>query len=499
MWLDSPDDNEQNPNNRLTSPTNTSVGAGGGSGGVIGGGSSAPAGSNPSTVNPIQPSQPTQQFGNIQDYLKGNQQQGEALGQTFTENLANTATNEKSAIDTAANQAQNDINAGSTAFNSNLVNQAASNPTSVANNPNQLQSFLGQWNAAYTGPSSFEASTEYAPAVSAAQEASTTANELGTAGGQKQLLNSITGTTGEGNQNLDQAILQNSSYAPQIQNAASNFNSINNYLGQQASALDTQAQQAAANTAATQQQTQAAFANAPSTFQNNLNAKVTNAQNAAQQTGSQIQQDLVAGNPTAIATDLQKAGVDPSQIQNITSYLTSINKDYSGVTPTQGQSLAQNYSFNPNPAITPANVASSQDYANAQALQQLTGVDYSGILNPSNASQAGAPGNPNQINGSNISSYLNKQLNQQDTQLLANQPNIGQDVRNMGNPTLMANYAQKYVDALQRQGQLSANNPLIQSLYQQALSGFSQYANRPDIQAGFSAINKVLFPVLMKK
>lgn len=358
MWLD--EKNNEDPYNRTQSqPGGPSVGTGGGT--TQTGGTT----SNPSTTNPIQPNTPSQAFGTVQDYLGANKQQGEQLGQQFTNSLAKSATNEKQAIDTAAGQTSQDITAGSTPFNANLVNKAVTDPTKVTGNPDDLNSFLKQWNASYTGPSSFENSANYAPATAAVSEAATKQTEAGTTGGQQQLLQDEFGVYGQGNKGLDQNLIQNSGSNPAIQAQAKQFGTLPDYLKNAAAPINTQANKAAADTAATQSQTEGAFTNVLTDFQKKIN------------------DETAANRATAQAnyTAAENAALNPIE--------TKLQQNY-GITP----DIASQRTFNPNVDITPENAASAQDYADAAAYQQLTGKDFTGVLNPNNVTQAGQWASP---------------------------------------------------------------------------------------------------------
>lgn len=396
MWVDNEDEN--NPANQTNgTPSAPSVGAGGGT--AQAGGTT----SNPSTQTPVQPSQPQQNFATVQDYFGANKAQGDTLGQNFSSKLGQSASNERSAIDTAANQTNNDISAGTVNYDPNIVSTAVSDPTKVTGNPDQLQSFLKQWNAAYTGPQSFETSAGYTPAATASNEAKTNQQELATTGGQQQLLQDQYGVYGQGNKGLDQALLQNSSSYPTIQNQGKDFGTVQDYFGQKSQDLDTAATTAAANTDATKAQTQNAFANNLSNFQAGLNTKVSAAQTQATTDATKFQQDLKNGDTATVIADIKKANpnADTSTIQQ---YLDAYTKDY-GSRP----DLSSQYKFNPNTDINAANVANAQDYANAAAYGKLTGVDYSGVLNPADASKAGtAPAATTGVNP-NIADYLKTQ------------------------------------------------------------------------------------------
>ncbi len=346
MWLDDEQNNNQSGNN-LNSP---SVGSGGSTG--I---SAAPAGSNPSTVTPVG-STPQQKFATVQDYLGANKQQGEALGADFTGKLNESATNEKNVIDTAANQTQNDITSGSTAFNQDLVNKATTAPTEVANSPDQLSSFLGQWNAAYKGPQSFETSANYTPAITAANEATQKAGEVGTAGGREQLLSDTYGVYGQGNKGLDQAILQNSSAFPTIQAAQPAFNSISDYLGTKATALNMAIPQAKTNT----QQTQDLTRNTVNTGISNLGTQISNEGSVIKGQGANVQ-----NNPAANFFSNLPANPDDSDLA------------LAGMTRGEYNAISKNYypDFTPTSAISnplfAANPKYQTDLAQYLAAQNL--------------------------------------------------------------------------------------------------------------------------------
>lgn len=463
MWVDSSQDEEQKQNGQVGGTLN--VGAGGGTA------SGQPTGinGNPSTITPVQSNQPQQQFATVQDYLGANKQQGEDLGQKFTSGLTDTASKEKSTIDTAVAGAGNDITAGTTTYNPDLVTKAQADPTSVANSPDDLNSFLKQWNAAYTGPSSFETSTEYAPATAASNEASQNAAEVSSTGGQQQLLHDNFGVYGQGNQGLDQAILQNSSYYPTVQAAAPAFKSIGDYLSSQSTALDAQAQKAQADTDAARTQTQGAFANSLTGFQNDLNTRVAAAQKNAQDTVEGYSKDISSGNIPAVQHDLQVSGADPDTIKSITDYLTELNGSYQ-IKPNIPTSLLAN----PSVDINSANVATPQDYAKAAALSQLTGVDYSGVLNPNNAAQAGTGDLAHgAIKAGNVADYLKQGLTTQDQSLVATTPTLNWDAINRGQYSSedAVNQVQNIVDAGKRQGVKPANNTALNSLNSNAMQG----------------------------
>lgn len=479
MWIENDDDKQQQNNGQ----PNLNVGAGGGT-------SSTPPGSNPSTVSSVQTNQPQQKFATVQDYLGANKQQGNELGQKFTSNLTEAANKDKSQIDTAVAGAQNDINAGTINYNPDIVNKAQNDPASVANNPGDINSFLKQWNASYSGPSSLEASTSYEGAAGAANDASQKAEQLKTSGGRETLIKDQFGNNSDANTALDQGLLQNSDSFSTVQDAAPAFKSIQDYLGSQSQAVAAQAEKAAADTAKTQQDTRGAFTNSLSNFQSDLNSKVDAARKDASDVGTGIKKDLSGTDLGKISQDFKSAGVSDDTIKNINSYLTSLDKSY-GVRP----DLSQGYSYNPNVAITPENVASKEDYAKADALNKLTGVDYSGVIGQGSKDKAGTAGGANKVDAESLAPKLKAQLAQKDQALLDKPVNIGEDLRNMADPKLAEQYAQNYIDAIGRQGGNVKDSPILKDLWKQAQTAFLKYSGRPDVQSGMQAILKQLLNV----
>ncbi len=455
MWVDK--ENPQDPYNRVAPLNSPAVGAGGGSGAPTGG-TTTNGGtvSNPSTQVSSGPTPEPQKFASVQDYLGANQQQGEALGQKFTGRLADTAGQERTDIAGAADQTKNDITAGTTNFNSGLVNNAVKDPTAVAGDPGQLNDFLKQWNASYSGPQSFENSANYGKAADAATKANEKQQELSSAGGQQQLLQDEFGVYGQGNKGLDQTLLQTSSAFPEVQRQSKNFGGVADYLKQQSGDVNTIAQNAKAATDAARTSTRQPFTNSLTQFQSDINAKVAAAKDPQTALHQSLQKSLSDGNTEKALRDLTTAGVPAGVAQDIVQNLLTLSQTYQSTPDNLG-----NYLSNPNATVTPANAASAQDYDKAQALQTLTGVDYSGVLNPANRSQAGTSAQP-LVKSDELSKYLKTSVGQSDKQLLdkTNLPDVFSvlkipnilDVSNAGNPGTGSNAAQALINAVNRTG-----------------------------------------------
>jgi hypothetical protein len=315
MWLENED--PRDPYGRTNpQPTDVSVGAGGGVGATPNGHTGT--GGNPSTISPVQSNQPNQQFASVQDYLGANKQQGEGLGSKVVQGLDTSYTGEKSAIDTAGQQSKSDVTAGTPTYNPALSNAATTTPAAITGNAGQLQDYLKQWNSTYTGPQSFETSARYTPAATAASEANTKAQELATTGGQQQLLQDQFNVYGQGNKGLDQAILQNSSWYPKLQEQQKQFGTMQDYLTKQSQDVNAAIPQAKVNAAQTQAQTRGDFNKGLADFgkqleQEQQTIKTTGA-NATDNVGSNFLSRLPP-NPTD--SDLAQAGMTRGEYEGI--------------------------------------------------------------------------------------------------------------------------------------------------------------------------------------
>lgn len=407
------------------------VGAGGGGAQTVGG-TSIPATGNFSTTSPVQGQQPVQQWATAQDYLKANQPQAEALGSKVQESLTGTLGEAKGAIDTGAAAAKSAIEAGTTPYNEALVTEAATSPTKVAGDEGKLADFLKQWNASYTGPESFETSESYTPAVTAAQTGTTKAAELGSTGGRENLIGNQFGVYGAGNKGLDQAILQQAPQYGQIQELAPQFAGLNDYLTQQATGVNAAATAAKTASEEAKAKTQGAFTGKLTDFQSQLMAKTQTAQQEAQKVADKYNLDLSQGNEDQVVADLKSAGASDKDLQSIRDYMTALTDLYKGqITPSQITS------FNPATYITPENVATPEDYANAAAYQKLTGTDYSGILNPASVAQAGtAPTAAGSMKPADIQQYLQKNVATHDQELIAHAKDPNAVAQYLGLPSL---------------------------------------------------------------
>lgn len=491
MWLDK--DNNEDPYNRGNVAGKTidapNVGSGAGGGAPLGAGEGNQTNATPAGSNPVA-AVPQQKSATVQDYLGANKEQGNQLGKQFESKLNDVGTKDTQAIDSAASNVKTQAQAGATAYDPTLVSKAVSDPTKVANDPNQLQSFLKQWNAAYTGPASFEGTDDYNKANAAATDAQTHATEVGDAGGRKQILQDDFGVYGQGNKGLDHTLLQNADNFGSVLDTGKNLASLPNYLTSKAADVNATATKAAADTAATKANTQAPFANGVQNLQTDLTGRVAADLSTATANNNQVKTALASGDAKQVNAALTKLGLNAPSIQD---YLTTLNGTY-GVKP----DLTNYDTYNPATSIDKNTVATSADYAKAAALQKLTGADYSSVLNPANASKANTWNNPSSgIDFKNLGPYLQGQIKQQDTEALSktnlqdlstkmNIPNMT-DSKNSSNVQAGTQAALAIVGAMSRLGMTTgtanggqANN--LDNLYHQAAAAFTLAANNGDSQ-----------------
>ncbi len=469
MYIENPDE-EQLKSQSSSSP---SVGAGGGGVAIGTGGTST--GGNPSTISPIQTNPTNQSFATVQDYLKANQPQGEEFGQQFVSTVGQGVGQAKSAIDTSSQNAQNEVTAGTVNANPGLISEALKTPALVANDAGKLAEFQKEYNAQYSGPSSFESSDQYAPAASAVNAATQTGTELGSTGGREQILQDTFGVYGQGNKGLDQTLLQNSSAYPNIPPLEKSFQSVQDYLKAASANTNAAATNAAKTTEATKTTATAPFSNSLTNFQNKVNSEVQVAQQQAQTGGSAIQNDLATGNGAALSKDLKDAGVSPENVASISEYLLALNKDYR-----QNPDLSNYLTSNPISDITSANVATPEEYANAAALQKLTGTNYSGVLNPANAGQAGTANTLPQVNAKDLQSYLRNNLSQRDSEMVSGKNLISSVLPILNDPKAVQDYAGTINNAISRQltAAYSSNDPKqYQAVKQQVQALHGQILN----------------------
>lgn len=397
----SQDPNEQNPNpsqvDQALNPQSSQAGnqqntpesppSSGGGGGVVSGGA---AGGNASPQPAAAKPSSSGSWTNLQSYLDANQDQGATVGQQ----IAGT-------VNDQGNKAQNDVTNLGANFNSavkdntveqnpDAVNSAITAATTATANqgltPDQLAAFNSQANASYSGPLDATTFNGYEVAQRDVNNAQQLAKQTQSEAGRDVLLNnqyknaSVNGYN-QGENNLDQLLLQNSSGGQAaLQPLAQQWSGLNGALNNTVSTGDAAAANAVKTNQATAANANSALSSASTNFQTQLNTGLANLKATDTAAYNQIRDAMQNGTmtsdqwaalgvsnvPSHIYSGFDNSGNAIGTVPN--SYLTPLNTDT---------------------ALTLGNYATADQYAQAQALAQLAGQPSSSLLAPGGLSQAG--------------------------------------------------------------------------------------------------------------
>ncbi len=378
-----------------------------------GGSSNAHAGTSPSSPN--SPGGMPGNFVGIQQYLNANQPQSSKLaGQVggYVNDLGSTA---RQAVSNASGQFQGAVDQNTVNLDQNLYNEAQANPQQVASNAAKKSEFQKEYNASYGGPSTFEGSDYYNPALKATQTATDATTLLGSPEGQKQVVSNVEKKTGgystPGAQSFDTLLLQGAPNARSvIDDTVKNNSDLKANLDAAAAEQNKRAQNAAATTAATGQTYQGTFGNQQlqDAIQKSLMGKAETANTTANTTSKSIVDKLMKNQPLT-PQELQSLDINQanlSKIQEGEKYVPDLTP-YAGTTPTN---------------VTGQQIATPEDYARYQALNQLTGQNANFLSNPSLAGSA----NLNGVKPFDLNKYLTDvataQKSQEDKAAAANKP-----------------------------------------------------------------------------
>jgi hypothetical protein len=412
-----PDEQNQQGQNGAAGPSNGQADGTAGAAPITS--SPAPSGAGASggkTINQASSTGPAQPFTNLQTYLTANQPQIEQQGQTIAGGLTQQYGQTVGAVDQAKQDFGSAVNAGYAQNDPTVVNKFTQDPTAVANDSNLANKFTGMYNDRYTGPSSFESSSQYGAANDAVQKAQSAAQQVSTMPGLQSYLMGQNPTETQGMATLDSALLGgNPNVVKTIQDAATPFQNLPSYLtgavtNANQSVADAQAQAQAARDA-----TQGAF----KTYSGDFNTKVGNEYTGAVNDATKFNQnynDIIArlsgtmpagqqGGIQQLTPDEQAAlGISNDaigQYAQANSLLDHYNTAPDSVKfgqaainalPSAGPVSLANYLSGGHTASLPQNagaVATPQEYAIAAALSKLGGQDYNSPLDQANAGMAG--------------------------------------------------------------------------------------------------------------
>lgn len=339
------------------------------------------------------------QFGSnaskLSDYLKANQDQVKAFGNQVAGNLNTGYNSILDSMNQGFGNFNQQVNQGYAQPNQKLVDQAASNPSEFVKNQGNVDAFKSLYNNQYTGPNNFESSQPYANINDQVNQAVQNTGMLNTQSGLTSYLNNYLGGANktQGMQNLDTLLLQRSPEARQaISNAAAPYKGLTNMLANKMQEADTNvanAKKSAQDNAASVQNQFIGQGGVIPSFQNDLNQRVSSAQQTAADRIKAVQ-DLL-NNPTydASSDSTKQALSDLGLTQGQYEQFRGLNFPNTSTTTPQVNYNGYVTFQNPQAMLNAGNVASADDYARAAALQQLTGQDMSGFLNPMNSNLAG--------------------------------------------------------------------------------------------------------------
>jgi hypothetical protein len=371
-------------------PPQTSAGTGGTSGFT---GASSPQGA--ASVTSTAKAPPVQ---DLHAYLAANAPQAVQAGQNIGNNLSAQANKVTGDINSDQGAFGQSVQAQNTAPNSDLVNQAALNPSAFVQDPNNVTAFQQQRDAAYTGPQTYESSGNYQGLQNEVTNAVDNAPDINQPGGITQLVTGQEKNPTVGKQNLDSLLLQENpdALAP-IKSALAQYPNLQGYLTNAGQTQDAAIQQAIANDSAAQQGVQSRFLTGPNAavpaweqqLQGTLSNDVNTANTYNQGIGNLVSSENAA-NPEISAV-----------MDALGTYNTAAN-GYSqadpafGATSTLPQINGINLQDFNNPstisAPTLAQAATPQDAAIEKAYEQLLGSSYTPYL--TDTSQAGSFQNP---------------------------------------------------------------------------------------------------------
>lgn len=351
--------------------------------------SAAPSGNGQGVTSvPGSATQPPVQ--NLQDYLAANQDQAVAMGKTIGDNLTAGANKVTGDIGADLSAVDNQVQASNVNPNAGLVNSAASDPTKFVTDPSNLAAFLQQENAKYTGPNAAEGTPEWAALTKEISDANAKMPDLSNPGAYLQLASGQETNPTTGMTNLDAALLQETpgASAP-ISAAAPAYAALQGQQSTAASAEDAAIAKAQANDVAASGLIAPAFltgtnAEVPK-WEAALKAELDNAQKGTDTYNTETNDQIAAMN---------------SLFPIINGYESS-NPNFTNLAAPP--SLQQPSSASP----TMASVATAQDYATENALQELLGSKFSTPpITQGTVGEAGSYSVP-QFNPFDAQGYLN--------------------------------------------------------------------------------------------
>lgn len=304
-------------------------------------------------ANPSTPST-SGQFTNINAYLNANPTAANSLGDTIANTINTSTKNAGSTIDNANTAFGNEVTAGTSVYDPNLVNSAISNPTGFVKNNDNLTKLTQLQSGTYSGPTDYSQTNDAQRALAAQANSNETANLGTTAAGREELLQEQPGqATSAGGLNLNQFLVQNNPDAlAKVQTATNNAGSINPQFSS--------GEAAAGNTVTGGQNISTATGQKVTTDLNkgleDYRTKIANEVTAANTKANSAQQNAIdaVNGKTTYAPSSTPSGSLLGQVG--TAITTALNKNTGSKSTTQpvapAKSTAQNFAPTPDGGIT---------------------------------------------------------------------------------------------------------------------------------------------------
>lgn len=316
-----------------------------------------------------------QPFTNLQAYLTANQPQIQQMGQNITGQIGSDYGKIQNDIATGTKGFQDTVAGGYAAPNADIVSEAASNPTAVADDPTKAATFKAQLNDKYTGPANFEGSDYYANLNKEVQDAASKANLVNTPSGFETYFRGFEDNPTAGDTTLDSVLLQgNPDVFKSIQAAAKPTMGLPDYLSGVIPAQNKAVQDAQAAATGAAQNAGTQIGKTATDFGNTLNTNVANANKSSSDYNAQlndIASKISSGGYASLTPQEQSLiGYDPKMNDLISGYPT--------IFPTQAAQNPINFSSyftQGQQAATPqaSDVVTPDQLAEYAALEKLTG------------------------------------------------------------------------------------------------------------------------------
>lgn len=346
------------------------------------GGGTGMSGTGPKSQNLDNPG-----FANLMQYMNANNEQASSLADDISGNLQNEYNSAKGSIDSAAGKASDAARSSTINYDDNLVNGALQDPTGFVSGEGNLDKFIGQRDASYKGPGSFEDSSFYGEAA----KGSARVNDIYNAnkqGGYEGLLSQLQSNPTKGKSALDIGLLNaNPAATGKIKAALQPFEGINSYLSGKAEGVNNEIAGAKKTTQETSDKTRAALQPVVQSFGADISKRLADTKSSAGASAEALKAKLLSGGQLT-SQDLHDLGINGMNLTELRNVMGNLKGDYD-----ESFDISPYYSAqNPDAAFTAENVARPEDFARESALQQLMGEDLP-FLRDDMSGQAGtAPG-----------------------------------------------------------------------------------------------------------